>query len=106
MFSVSMVLEVCDTPAIIASGPNAWYGHYFQNNSLLTDGDLILMDMRPITLNIRVILAECGPSTVLLLPISDSFTVSSLNITKPIEENCPGEMATAIMDQTAIEMKA
>ena len=33
--------------AIIASGPNAWHGHYFRNNRTMLDGDLVLMDVAP-----------------------------------------------------------
>ena len=33
--------------AIIASGPNAWHGHYFRNNRTMRDGDLVLMDVAP-----------------------------------------------------------
>ena len=33
--------------AIIAGGPNAWYGHYSANNCLLEDGDLVLVDCAP-----------------------------------------------------------
>jgi Xaa-Pro aminopeptidase len=34
-------------PAIIAGGPNAWYGHYSANNCPLADGDLVLVDCAP-----------------------------------------------------------
>ncbi len=33
--------------AIIASGPNAWYGHYFRNDAELREGDLVLFDYAP-----------------------------------------------------------
>ena len=33
--------------AIVASGPNAWHGHYNKNNAVLRDGDLILVDCAP-----------------------------------------------------------
>lgn len=33
--------------AIIAGGPNAWYGHYKANNQPLNDGDLVLADCAP-----------------------------------------------------------
>ena len=33
--------------AIIASGGNIWHGHYNRNDSLLEDGDLVLMDYAP-----------------------------------------------------------
>ncbi len=33
--------------AIMASGPNAWHGHYGENSSKLVDGDLILGDCAP-----------------------------------------------------------
>ena len=33
--------------AIIAGGPNAWYGHYGANNCELRDGDLVLFDCAP-----------------------------------------------------------
>ncbi|MCY3022424.1 MAG: aminopeptidase P N-terminal domain-containing protein [Planctomycetota bacterium] len=32
---------------IIASGRNAWFGHYFRNDSVMQDGDLVLMDTAP-----------------------------------------------------------
>lgn len=32
---------------IVASGPNAWHGHYHRNDSTLEDGELILMDCAP-----------------------------------------------------------
>ena len=33
--------------AIVASGPNAWHGHYGRNSSILQDGDLVLGDCAP-----------------------------------------------------------
>ncbi len=33
--------------AIIAGGPNAWYGHYKANDQPLADGDLVLVDCAP-----------------------------------------------------------
>jgi len=33
--------------AILASGTNAWHGHYHRNDSPLKDGDLVLMDYAP-----------------------------------------------------------
>ncbi len=33
--------------SIIASGRNAWFAHYFRNNSAMKDGDLVLMDTAP-----------------------------------------------------------
>jgi len=33
--------------SIIASGRNAWFAHYFRNNSRMQDGDLVLMDTAP-----------------------------------------------------------
>ena len=33
--------------AIIASGRNAWFAHYFRNNAVMQDGDLVLMDTAP-----------------------------------------------------------
>ena len=37
----------CSYTAIIASGPNAWHGHYMKNSSILVDGDLVLGDCAP-----------------------------------------------------------
>ena len=94
-------------PAIIASGPNAWYGHYFQNNSLLTDGDLILMDYAP---DYAQYTSDIGR----MWPVNGTFTSDQRQLYGFIVEYHkallkrigPGEMATAIMDQTATEMKA
>ncbi|BCS30853.1 Xaa-Pro aminopeptidase [Luteitalea sp. TBR-22] len=33
--------------SITAGGTNAWWGHYFHNDSALKDGDLVLMDYAP-----------------------------------------------------------
>jgi Xaa-Pro aminopeptidase len=33
--------------AIVAGGPNAWFGHYSANNCPLRDGDLVLVDCAP-----------------------------------------------------------
>jgi Xaa-Pro aminopeptidase len=33
--------------AIVASGPNGWYGHYSANDRRLEEGDLVLMDFAP-----------------------------------------------------------
>jgi Xaa-Pro aminopeptidase len=33
--------------AIVAGGPNIWYGHYSANDQALVDGDLVLMDYAP-----------------------------------------------------------
>ncbi|GAH55097.1 unnamed protein product, partial [marine sediment metagenome] len=32
---------------IIASGANAWHGHYFRNDCRMKDGDIVLMDTAP-----------------------------------------------------------
>jgi len=34
-------------PAIVASGPNAWHGHYQVNQSAMADGDMVLVDCAP-----------------------------------------------------------
>jgi len=33
--------------AIVAGGPNAWYGHYSRNDCRLCDGDMVLVDCAP-----------------------------------------------------------
>jgi Xaa-Pro aminopeptidase len=33
--------------AIVASGPRIWHAHYFRNDAVLSDGDLVLMDYAP-----------------------------------------------------------
>ena len=33
--------------AIIASGPNMWFGHYNRNDAVMRDGDIVLMDVAP-----------------------------------------------------------
>ena len=33
--------------AIVASGPRIWHPHYFRNDAMLEDGDLVLMDYAP-----------------------------------------------------------
>ena len=33
--------------AIVAGGPNAWYGHYSSNDCELRDGDMVLVDCAP-----------------------------------------------------------
>jgi Xaa-Pro aminopeptidase len=33
--------------AIVATGTNAWHGHYMRKTSVLTDGELVLMDYAP-----------------------------------------------------------
>jgi Xaa-Pro aminopeptidase len=33
--------------AIVATGTNAWHGHYMRKSSVLTDGELVLMDYAP-----------------------------------------------------------
>ena len=93
-------------PAIIASGSNAWYGHYFRNNSRLTDGDLILMDYAP---DYAYYTSDIGR----MWPVNGTYTSDQRQLYGFIVEyhKCllkrirPGEMATSIMDQTAAEMK-
>jgi Xaa-Pro aminopeptidase len=31
----------------VASGPRIWHAHYFRNDAVLSDGDLVLMDYAP-----------------------------------------------------------
>ena len=94
-------------PAIIASGSNAWYGHYSRNNSQLTDGDLILMDYAP---DYAYYTSDIGR----MWPVNGTFTSDQRLLYGFIVEYHkallkriqPGEMATGIMDQTAAEMES
>ena len=53
--------------AIIAGGPNAWYGHYNANDQSLNDGDLVLVDCAP---DYRYYTSDIGR----MWPVNGSYT--------------------------------
>jgi len=91
--------------AIVAGGPNAWYGHYFQNNCPLKDGDLVLMDYAP----------DCGYYTSdigRMWPVNGNYSAQQRKLyglaveyhKALLKRIRPGVMASQVMDEAAEEM--
>ena len=92
--------------SITASGPNAYFGHYYRNDSPLVDGDLVLMDYAP---DYRYYTSDVAR----MWPVSGTFDSSQrrlygfiVDYSKALMKRIrPGVTADTILDEAAAEMK-
>lgn len=91
--------------SITATGTNAYFGHYYRNDSPLADGDLILMDYAP---DYRYYTSDVAR----MWPANGTFSVAQrelygwiLEYYKELQKHIrPGVTADQIMDETAAVM--
>jgi Xaa-Pro aminopeptidase len=92
--------------SIIASGGNAWYGHYFRNDSVMADGDLVLMDTAP---DFRYYTSDIGR----MWPVNGVYALSQRELygfmvqyhKALLRRIRLGVTADQIMDEAAAEME-
>jgi len=92
--------------SITASGENAYYGHYYRNDSALLDGDLVLMDYAP---DYRYYTSDIAR----MWPVNGTFDAGQRRLygfivaySKALMERIrPGVTADTIMDEAAVEMR-
>jgi Xaa-Pro aminopeptidase len=93
--------------SITAGGANAWMGHYFHNDAVLKDGDLVLMDYAP---DFRYYTSDVAR----MWPVSGTFTQGQRELCEFIlayrntllKHIRPGVTANQVMDESADEMRA
>jgi len=91
--------------AIIASGPNAWFGHYFRNNRVMQDGELVLMDVAPDLGNYTSDIGRMWPIGGTYTPTQRELYGFIVEYHKVLLERIrPGVLAEAIMEESAAEM--
>lgn len=91
--------------AIVASGKNAWHGHYGKLNSELTDGELVLMDFAP---DFAYYTSDIGR----MWPVNGKFSSEQRTLYSFIvkyhrsllEQTRPGRVPNQIMDDVAARM--
>ena len=92
--------------AIVATGTNAWHGHYFRLASTLTDGELVLYDYAP---DFRYYTSDIGR----MWPVNGTFTKAQRALYGYIVEYHrtllrlirPGALPKDILDAAAEEMR-
>ncbi len=92
--------------SITASGTNAYYGHYYRNESALVDGELVLMDYAP---DYRYYTSDVAR----MWPVNGAFDAGQRRLYGFIVDYSqalmkrirPGVTADTIMDEAAEEMK-
>ncbi len=92
--------------AIVGSGPNAFMGHYFTNDSELKDGDLILMDFSP---EYHYYTSD----VTRMWPVSGTFSSEQLELynfivtyRSTLLKQCrPGVTVRQVLDRAAEEMR-
>jgi len=91
--------------AIIASGPNAWFGHYSSNDSVMKDGDLVLMDMAPDVGYYTSDIGRMWPVNGVYAPWQRELYGYMVEYHKALLKRIrPGVMADQVMDEAAAEM--
>lgn len=91
--------------AIVATGQNAWHGHYGKLNSRLRDGELVLMDYAP---DFSYYTSDIGR----MWPVNGKFSTEQrtcysfiVNYHRALLERIrPGKVPNEIMDEVAEEM--
>ncbi len=91
--------------SITASGTNAYFGHYYRNNSALVDGELVLMDYAP---DYRYYTSDVAR----MWPVNGTFNAGQrrlygfiIDYSKALMKRIrPGVTADRIMDEAAVEM--
>jgi Xaa-Pro aminopeptidase len=91
--------------AIVAGGPNAWFGHYYRNDCPLRDGDLVLMDYAPDYGYYTSDIGRMWPVNGRYGPLQRELYGLVVEYHKALLKRIrPGVMAPEIMDEAAAEM--
>jgi Xaa-Pro aminopeptidase len=91
---------------IIASGHNAWFGHYGRQGDTLRDGDLVLMDYAPDLAYYTSDIGRLWPVNGTYSPLQRTLYGFILTYHKELLSRVrPGAMAAAIMDEVAEVMR-
>lgn len=92
--------------AIIASGANIWDGHYNQNDSVLTDGDLVLMDYAPDVCNYTNDIGRMWPVSGTFSPLQRQLYGFIVEYHKALLKRLkPGALPRTILAETAEELR-
>ena len=92
--------------SITAAGTNAYFGHYYRNDSALRDGDLILMDYAPDYRYYTSDVARMWPVNGKFDPGQRRLYGFIVEYSKALMKRLrPGVTADTIMDETAEEME-
>ncbi len=93
-------------PSITAGGTNAWMGHYFHNDAVLKDGDLVLMDYAPDYRYYTTDITRMWPVNGKFTPVQRElygFIIAYRNaVLKYIR---PGVSAAQVMDEAAADVE-
>ena len=92
---------------IVASGGNIWNAHYYRNNHLLRDGDLVLMDYAP---DYQYYTSDIGR----MWPVNGTYSPSQRELYGYIVEYHkvlldlirPGRMALEVEEEAAVVMRS
>ncbi|MFQ5629170.1 MAG: aminopeptidase P N-terminal domain-containing protein [bacterium] len=92
--------------SITAGGTNAWMGHYFHNNSVLKNGDLVLMDYAPDYRYYTSDVTRMWPVNGKFSPVQRELYGFILAYYKSILKHIrPGVTPEQVMDECAAEME-
>ena len=92
--------------SITASGTNAYFGHYYRNESALVDGDLVLMDYAPDYRYYTSDVARMWPVNGKFDPGQRRLYGFIVDYSKALMTRIrPGVTADVIMDEAAVAMK-
>jgi Xaa-Pro aminopeptidase len=92
--------------SITATGTNAYFGHYYRNDSQLADGDLVLMDYAPDYRYYTSDVARMWPVNGVFSPVQRELYGWILEYYEELQRHIrPGVTADQIMDETAVVMR-
>jgi len=92
--------------AIIASGQNIWHGHYNRNDSLLADGDLVLMDYAPDVCNYTNDIGRIWPVNGIYSPLQRELYGFIVEYHKAVLKRIrPGVLPAELLSDAAEEMR-
>lgn len=92
--------------AIIASGANIWHGHYNRNDSVLTDGDLVLMDYAPDVCNYTNDIGRMWPINGVYSPLQRELYGFIVAYHKAVLKRIrPGVLPRSLLAEAAEEMR-
>jgi Xaa-Pro aminopeptidase len=92
--------------AIIASGANIWFSHYFRNDALLQDGDLVLMDYAPDVCNYTSDIGRMWPVNGTYSPLQRELYGFIVAYHKALLKRIrPGVLPCQILAESAEEMR-
>jgi len=92
--------------AIIASGANIWHGHYNRNDSVLTDGDMVLMDYAPDVCNYTNDIGRMWPINGVYSPLQRELYGFIVAYHKAVLKRIrPGALPLDVLAEAADEMR-